>query len=112
MISQEVGIVVLLLCVFVSRIVTMRATKAMSPESKAEMVDKFSGFTAYGMIPLVVIVLACFLLVRYTGVDTGLLAWGYFGLLIATIVGSQFYLVRKLKEMDLDSSYLRQVYLC
>jgi len=108
MISYEIGIVVLLVCVVVSRIISVKAARSMSKEKKAEMIDKFSGFAAYGMIPYVVIIAAYFLVAKYTEIDKVLLTWLYFGLLILMIIGTQIYSVKKLREMDLDSDYMKK----
>ena len=108
MISYEIGIIILLTCVVVSRIISMKATRSISKEKKAEMIDKFSGFAAYGMIPYVVIIAAYFLVAKYTEIDKVLLTWLYFGLLILMIIATQIYSIKKLREMDLDSGYMRK----
>ena len=108
MISYEIGIIVLLVCVVVSRIISVKAAKSMSKEKKAEMIDKFSGFAAYGMIPYVVIIAAYFLVAKYTEMDKIMLTWLYFGLLILMIIATQIYSIKKLREMDLDSGYMRK----
>ena len=86
----------------------MKATRSISKEKKAEMIDKFSGFAAYGMIPYVVIIAAYFLVAKYTEIDKVLLTWLYFGLLILMIIATQIYSIKKLREMDLDSGYMRK----
>lgn len=90
MLSYEIGIIVLLVCVVVSRIISVKAARSMSKEKKAEMIDKFSGFAAYGMIPYVVIIAAYFLVAKYTDIDKILLTWLYFGLLALMILEPRF----------------------
>ena len=107
MISYEIGLFTLLVSLVVSRIISAKATKSISAQQKAEIVDKFSGFAAYGLIPFIVIIAAYFLLAKYTEMDRALLTWLYLGILVILIVGTQIYSIQKLKELNLDSRYMK-----
>lgn len=108
MISYETGFIILLVSVVISRIITAKALKSLSTEKKADMIDKFSSFSAYGMIPIVIIICVYLLLSRYTAIDPNTMMWVYFGILLLLITITQIYTFKKLKEMDLDSGYMRR----
>jgi hypothetical protein len=104
----DVGFVAFLVMAVIARIISARASKSLPPEKKAALVDKFSGISAYGMIPLIVIVAVFFLLQRTTQIDGRILLWGYAGSVIVFIVVSQVISVRRLRELSLERAHLRQ----
>ena len=99
---------VLLVSVVISRIIIFREAKKLTAEQKAQMVDKFAGFSAYGLIPVVVLIGVYFLALKYTDFDPTVILWIYLSVLVVTIKGFQVYILRKLKELDLGRSYMRR----
>lgn len=107
MIPYEVGLVVFLVCLVASRIILMRAQKTLTQEQKAAYLDKMSGLTAYGLIPLVALVCIYFLVARYAAVDRQVLVWVYLGAMLLLIVLNQWLVARRVREAKLNPQYMR-----
>jgi hypothetical protein len=111
MIPYEIGLIVFLLCIVTSRIMLARAQKTLTQEQKAAFLDKMTGLTAYGLIPLVVLVCIYFVVARYATVDRQLLVWFYLGAMLVLIVINQWLVARRVREANLDPRYMRIFFL-
>jgi len=76
-------------------------------EKKAELIDTFSGFSVWSIVPLLVIIGGFYFAVDYMG--NYLL---YLALLLLVsgvyVVALQVYIYKKLKNMDYPMSYIKQ----
>lgn len=107
MISFETAIIVLLVAVAASRFISAKALKRLSPEKKTELIDKFTGFSAVYMIPVVVIFIAFVCVIKFTHLNPEVVSWIFYGLMLIFIVVSQVIASKKLKELHLDPSYIK-----
>jgi len=101
------GFIALFAAIIVSRIINERGFLTLSDEEKVRLMDGFSKFRAYAMIPLLVLIGGYYLLITKTEMDKGILSIGYFGLLIAFVVVRSVFIHKKLATMNLPAIYRR-----
>jgi hypothetical protein len=102
----EAAFVIFLGAVIVSRIISRRGLKYLSAEQKGRLVDSFSGMQAYGLIPVVLLVIAYVTLQRFALVSFEVLTVGYFALLIVWIAWNFWFTRKRMRTLDLPSNYL------
>lgn len=93
--------------VVVSRIISERGYRQLSPDEKVRLMDGFSATRAYSLIPLVLLISLFWLLSTQTGVDRTYLGVGYFSLLILYVVARAYLNQRKLFQLQLPGNYRR-----
>ena len=104
---SNVGIIILLLCIALSRIISERAIKFLSPEEKVILVDSFSNFRTYNLLPLVVIFIA-FISANYLMPSLGVSLYIIF--LFVTLVFLmvlQILIFRKLVALKMPAVYTK-----
>jgi hypothetical protein len=99
------GFVVLLGTLVVSRILHEKGYRRLDPEQKIRLMDGFSATRAYGLIPLVLLIAAYWLLMSQTEVDKSLLTIAYFASLIAYLGIRAFLTQRKLDQLAMPAPY-------
>jgi len=105
--TSNITIVIFVLTILLSRYINSKAIKKLSMEKKAELIDTFSGFSVWSIVPLLVIIGGFYFAVDYMG--NYLL---YLALLLLVsgvyVVALQVYIYKKLKNMDYPMSYIKQ----
>lgn len=108
---SNVGIVVLLLCIVVSRIISERALKTLNQEEKMALVDSFSKLRTYNLIPLVVLFLV-FLATQYLAPSMGTTPYIVFlCAILAFLIILQYVIFLKLKKLEMPDHYTKK-YVC
>ena len=102
------NLILFIVAVLLSRYINSRAIKKLTVEKKAELIDGFSSFGVWAILPLLVIFGAFYFTFDY--VEKGnLLYFGLFALLtVGYVIGIQIYIYKKLKKMDYPMSYIKQ----
>jgi len=105
--TSNITIVIFVVTILLSRYINSKAIKKLSMEKKAELIDTFSGFSVWSIIPLLVIIGGFYFAVDYIG-DYLL----YLALLLFVsgvyVIALQVYIYKKLKNMDYPMSYIKQ----
>lgn len=102
------SLILFIVAILLSRYINSRAIKKLTVEKKAELIDGFSSFGVWAILPLLVIFGAFYFTFDY--VEKGnLLYFGLFALLtVGYVIGIQIYIYKKLKKMDYPMSYIKQ----
>ena len=102
------SLLIMIAAVFLSRYINARAIKKLPMEKKAELIDGFSSFGIWSILPLFVIFAVFYFTVEYVE-KSNLLYFGLFALVtLAYIVGIQIYIYKKLINMNYPMSYIKQ----
>jgi hypothetical protein len=106
---SNIGIIVLLACIVVSRIISERALKKLTSEEKVVIIDSFAKLRTYNLIPLVVLFIA-FFSANYLVPSIGHSLYIVFLVLIlAFLIGLNFLIFKKLKALKVPSNYTKTV---
>jgi len=98
---------VLFLSIFIARIITEKATQALSDEKKLALIDLFSKKRIYSL-GIILGVFALYILVQMIdGIDGVLANIIYFSFLILYMFISGYLNYRKLKSNDFPSAYIK-----
>jgi len=109
--SFEIGIIVLLIFMFVGRWMGANALKELSIEQKIKLLETFTSYRKYVLIPVVVVIgLFLFGLEMFPHQRIMLMVF-YFVSLVLVLMFSNFYIFRQLKEVDLPQSYLKRFWI-
>jgi len=105
--TNNITIVIFVVTILLSRYINSKAIKKLSMEKKAELIDTFSGFSVWSIVPLLVIIGGFYFAVDYMG---NYLLYLALLLLVSVIyvVALQVYIYKKLKNMDYPMSYIKQ----
>ena len=90
--------ILFIVAILLSRYINGRAIKKLTVEKKAELIDGFSSFGVWAILPLLVIFGVFYFTFDY--VEKGnLLYFGLFALLtVGYVIGIQIYIYKKLKK--------------
>jgi len=105
--TSNITIVIFVLTILLSRYINSKAIKKLSMEKKAELIDTFSGFSVWSIVPLLVIIGGFYFAIDYMG---NYLLYLVLLLLVSGVyvVALQVYIYKKLKNMDYPMSYIKQ----
>lgn len=104
---DTIGLVALFGAIIAGRVLSEKAMKQLNGDQKIRLMDSFSGFRKYSLIPLVVI-LVVYLLMVNANVLTGPSGHVIFlGGIVVYLLVSQVVAYRRLRRLDLPDSYLR-----
>lgn len=107
-IPYELALVIFIVLVLSSRWISVQAIKKLPPEKKAELVDKFSSYSFYGIIPIVVLLLVYYCLTHYfPEIDFRKLTMGYTIAVLFVILVLQAISYRKLKSIGVSKDFLK-----
>ena len=99
-------------CVIVSRILSERALRQLSPDQKVRLLDGFASIRAYSFVPIVLIAMIAFGLPEMFPDGPWWLSWLGLGAFLVYAVVMHFMVARKLYSLDMPGSYTRQALLC
>lgn len=105
--SEEVGIGIFLITMIVSRILNEKAMKLLSVEEKSNLIDAFSGMRAYSLIPIVLIIGAYWLLIKYSEIENQILSIAYFGSLVLYLAVLHIYSYKVLLKLNYPERYIK-----
>jgi len=105
--TSNMTIVIFVVTILLSRYINSKAIKKLSMEKKAKLIDTFSGFSVWSIVPLLVIIGGFYFAVDYMG---NYLLYLALLLLVSSVyvIGLQVYIYKKLKNMDYPMSYIKQ----
>lgn len=90
------------------RFVNESAYKMISPEEREKITKTLSEYRKYYLLPLVILLLAFFLLMKFKPEWHHYAIMGYFVVLILFLVLSQVFAFFKLKKLELPSKFLNR----
>ncbi|MBI1763398.1 MAG: hypothetical protein HYR56_18390 [Acidobacteria bacterium] len=99
------GYIALLVAIIVSRIINERGYRRLSADEKVRLMDGFSAARAYSLIPLVILILAFYLMMTQTSFDPKVVSVGYFTLLIGYVIVRAVLNQRRMKTLQLPLVY-------
>jgi hypothetical protein len=102
------GLFVMLLCIFYSRSISKHALSLLSDEEKKILAAKFSGFSKFNQIPII-IVFAGYFAIKYfqpsfSNVAFIILILFFLSFLIIT----SFLIIKKIQETNLPKAYIKK----
>ncbi len=104
--SYFIGIFIVLIGIVTSRIITERGVRHLSTEEKGRVVETFSSFRIWNLLPLI-LVLGAYVFMRSDITQSTSLYNGLLVLLFIIALLSKLYIARRLRALDLPQSYLR-----
>jgi uncharacterized membrane protein YoaK (UPF0700 family) len=106
--TNNVTLIVFVVAMLLSRYINSTAIKKLSMEKKAELLDGFSGFSVWSILPLLVIIGIFYFATDY--IENNHLFYLSIFLVVAGIyvIGIQVYIYKKLRKMDYPMSYIKQ----
>jgi hypothetical protein len=103
----NLGIIVMLICIVLSRIISEKAHKNLTSEQKVSLIDSFSEMRKYNLLPLAVIFIV-FIFAKYLKPALGMSFYIIFLIAILSfLVGLQIIVFRKLKRLEMPKSYTK-----
>ncbi len=103
-----VGIAILFISIIFSRIMSEKAFNQLSQEQKVSIVDSFFKMRMYNLIPIVLIVIAFFLIDKFISLNSIVASLSFLAALSAFLILFQWLAIRKLKKLDLPGIYLKK----
>ena len=101
-----IGLVVMLIAVLGSRMVNDRATKKLSAEDKAVLVDAFSSNRTWSLALMILLISGYFVVLRFELVDVFVGLGIYITLLVAFIAIQAITNLKKLARLGLPKEYI------
>jgi len=106
--TSNVTLIILVVTVLLSRYINSEAIKKLPMEKKAELLDGFSTFGVWSMLPLFALIGGFYFLTDYIE-SNHLLYVSIFSILaLLYVFGIQVYIYKKLKKMEYPLSYIKQ----
>lgn len=106
--TSNITLVILVVSILLSRYINSAAIKKLSMEKKAELIDTFSGFSVWSIIPLLVMIGIFYFTIDYMKDNYILYLSLFFLLAIIYVVALQVYIYKKLKKLEYPITYIRQ----
>lgn len=94
--------------ILLSRYINSKAIKQLTTEKKAELIDEFSNFGIWSMIPLFVIFLGAYLLIDSVEDNKIIYLSAFVIMAVAYIISLQVYIYKKLLKLEYPMSYIKQ----
>ena len=104
---QGSSVFVLLAAVILSRVIRERGYRKLEPDAKIRLMDGFSSFRAYSMVPIVILIGGYWFLVTKANMNHRALTVGYFGLLFAYVAIYSIWVQAKLATLEMPADYRR-----
>ena len=101
-----IGLVVMLIAILVSRMVSDRATKKLSAEEKAQLIDAFSSNRTWSLALMILLISGYFVVLRFELVDVFVGLGIYITLLVAFIAIQAITSHKKLARLGLPKEYI------
>ncbi|MGE3799652.1 MAG: hypothetical protein AB7H80_01380 [Candidatus Kapaibacterium sp.] len=106
--NYTIGILIVFIGVIISRFITERGMKVLSIEEKGRLVEAFSSFRIWNLLPFVLVLIVYFFL-KKSGSSWSPESIGIFmGILFLIALASKVFAARKLRTLDLPQSYLKK----
>jgi hypothetical protein len=102
-----IAVILFIAIIFLSRIINERATKKLSQEKKAELIDLFSKSRIYSMGILIAIIIFYFASLKLQIVDPNVAVGVYFVLILTFLVITGYQSFNKLKGNNFPDSYIK-----
>lgn len=103
-----ISMLIMLGCIIISRFISEKAMKALSPEKKVELIDLFSGNRKKSLILVFVLVAVFFGLVKLNFIVLSYLTFIYAFLFLTILVVRLFSSYKKLIKYDFPSDFIKQ----
>ena len=104
--NMMIGFLFLFLTILISRILNERATKKLTQEKKAELIDLFSQNRIYGLIIIISILALYFLVIKMNFFEVHLAFGIYTGLIVLFLIVTTFLAFRKLRSNGFPIDYI------
>ncbi len=102
-----ISIVVLCVCIVISRIMSEKGLKTLSPEQKVSLLDEFSNQRKYSFIPIILILIVYIVVVHFFPEQSVTLYLVFIFCLLAYLVIMNIVTSKKLKKLGLPKSCLK-----
>lgn len=102
-----VSSVLFLLLVLLSRYVSDRGLKTLTPEEKVRLVDGFSSLRIWNLLPFVLLFISYLVLTRIAVVEYAVVTVVFLGLVVVSAVAVQYATLRKIRSLGMPDSYRR-----
>ncbi len=107
--SPALGFVALLICVFISHLISEKAFKALNDEEKIKLMDAFSGVRKWKLAPLIIVLLLFALSDQLDGpLATSIGITGFVSILVYLLF-MHLLIRKKLKALALPIDYGKKV---
>ena|SRR5687767_12310955 len=105
--NYMIGVLVLLVCVLIARILNDRANKKLDQSKKAELIDLFSKSSAYHFGILIAILSLFYLNIKMNCIGPTLALTIYTIFFVLFFIGISYLYHKKLKDNNFPESYIR-----
>jgi len=104
---EIIAIVFFVVTILASRFLNEKANRHLDEQARSALIDVFAGFRFQFLIPIVIIILSFFLLIKLYPDLYRTISLVYFGLLVVYMVITNIITFRKMKALELPRSYTR-----
>ena len=105
--SLIIGFVLFAATLIFGRVLSEQALKKIPKSRKTALVDAFSRYRVFSMIPLVLLLLAAWAAMKYRFLSSWGLVVGVIAALLVYIVASNVIIFKKMRRLDVPATYLR-----
>ena len=105
---STIGIIILFSAFIISRIISEKALRQLSPDQKVLILDSFSKMRMYNLIPLVLIIVAYFFIKEVTSFHSYVPYIFFLAILFLFVIAIQVVSFKKLKSLKLPDVYLKK----
>ncbi len=102
---EFIAIIVFLVAVFASRFANEKANRCLSDGERLSLIEAFSRYRLFFMLPVVVILVSYFILIRSFPAWMAVISTVYFGVILAYIIGTNCITLKKIRELNLPAAY-------
>ncbi len=102
---ELVAIIVFLVSVFASRFVNEKANRCLNGGERESLIEAFARYRLFFMLPVVVILVSYFILIRALPAWFPVISTVYLGVILAYIIGTNFITLKKIRDLNLPAAY-------
>ena len=106
---SNITLVLFFIAIILSRYINSMAIKKLTTEKKAQLLDTFSGFSVWSVLPLLVLMGIFYFSIDFiTGDRLFYLFYIFIFLMVGYVIGLQVYIFKKLHKLDYPMNYIKQ----
>jgi hypothetical protein len=100
MLYMIIGFAAFIVLFIAARIINERSVKTLDQADKAKLVDAFSSFRKYSLIPVLGLIVLYFLLVQFVGSDVRLYL-ALLGVMLCYVIAINIFIVKRMTALHL-----------
>lgn len=108
---QFIGILAFLAAIIISRFISEKAARFLSGEQKVALMESFSGYRIYFLLPVVLVIVLFYAGVTLYPHLRGQVSLAGFALLLVYVLVTNTLVFRKMKALALPREYTRRIFL-